>query len=58
MVMWQHRHYYAIVISGLALPMVLGYWHGGAIGAIGCFMLAGMFRMFMVLNSTFSINSL
>ena len=28
------------------------------IGGIGCFFLAGMFRMFMVLNSTFAINSL
>ena len=27
-------------------------------GGIGCFLLAGMFRMFMVLNSTFAINSL
>lgn len=27
-------------------------------GGISCFFLAGMFRMFMVLNSTFAINSL
>ena len=58
MIMWQHRNYWAIVISGLAFPIVLGYFNGGVIGAIGCFMLAGMFRMFMVLNSTFAINSL
>jgi stearoyl-CoA desaturase (delta-9 desaturase) len=58
MIMWQHRHYHAIVISGLAFPFVLGYFHGGVIGGIGCFLLAGMFRMFMVLNSTFAINSL
>jgi len=58
LIMWQHRHYYAIVISGLAFPLVLGFLHGGIMGGIGCFLLAGMFRMFMVLNSTFAINSL
>jgi stearoyl-CoA desaturase (delta-9 desaturase) len=57
-VMWQHRHYHAVVISGLAFPLLLGYLHGGLISGIGCFFLAGMFRMFMVLNSTFAINSL
>ncbi|HEU4501376.1 MAG TPA: acyl-CoA desaturase, partial [Nitrospira sp.] len=57
-VMWQHRHYHAVVISGLAFPLLLGSLHGGLIGGIGCFFLAGMFRMFMVLNSTFAINSL
>lgn len=58
MIMWQHRYYWAVLISGLAFPLILGFLHGGVIGAIGCFMLAGMFRMFMVLNSTFAINSL
>ena len=58
LVMWQHRHYRAIVISGLAFPFLLGLLHGGFIGGISCFFLAGMFRMFMVLNSTFAINSL
>jgi stearoyl-CoA desaturase (delta-9 desaturase) len=24
-VMWQHRHYHAVVISGLAFPLLLGY---------------------------------
>ena len=46
------------MIMWLAFPFVLGYFHGGVIGGIGCFLLAGMFRMFMVLNSTFAINSL
>ena len=36
-VMWQHRHYHAVVISGLAFPLLLGYLHGGLIGGIGCF---------------------
>jgi stearoyl-CoA desaturase (delta-9 desaturase) len=58
MVMWQHRNYHAIVISGLAFPLILGFLHAGLMGGISCFFLAGMFRMFMVLNSTFAINSL
>lgn len=58
MIMWQHKYYWGIMISGLLFPLVLGFLHGGVTGAIGCFMLAGMFRTFMVLNSTFAINSL
>lgn len=57
MVMWQHKYYWGIMTSGLVFPLVLGFLHGGVTGAIGCFMLAGMFRTFMVLNSTFAINS-
>ena len=58
LVMWQHRYYWPIVISGLALPFGLGFWHDGLMGGASCFLLAGMLRMFMVLNSTFTINSL
>ena len=57
-VMWQHRYYWPIVITGLLLPFVLGVWHGGWQGGISAFLLGGLFRMFMVLNSTFTINSL
>ncbi|MFM9907174.1 MAG: acyl-CoA desaturase, partial [Nitrospiraceae bacterium] len=57
-VMWQHRYYWAIVVTGLLLPFVLGLWHGGLQGGIAAFLLGGLFRMFMVLNSTFTINSL
>ena len=57
-VMWQHRYYWPIVVSGLLLPFVLGVWHDGWQGGIGAFLLGGLFRMFMVLNSTFTINSL
>jgi stearoyl-CoA desaturase (delta-9 desaturase) len=57
-VMWQHRYYWPIVISGLLLPFVLGVWNDGWQGGIGAFLLGGLFRMFMVLNSTFTINSL
>ena len=58
LIMWQHRYYSLIVLTGLALPFGLGFWDGGVIGGLGCFLLGGMFRLFMVLNSTFTINSL
>jgi len=59
MVMWQHKYYRVIVISGLVFPFVLGSIVNRSVTAgFGCFLLAGMFRMFMVLNSTFAINSL
>jgi len=32
--------------------------HGGWIGGLSCFMLAGVCRIFFVLNSTFCINSI
>jgi stearoyl-CoA desaturase (delta-9 desaturase) len=57
-VMWQHRYYVPIVLSGLALTFVVGYLHNGWIGGAGCFMLAGIGRTFAVLNSTFCINSI
>jgi stearoyl-CoA desaturase (delta-9 desaturase) len=57
-VMWQHRYYWPIVVTGLLLPFLLGLWHGGWQGGISAFLLGGLFRMFMVLNSTFTINSL
>ena len=56
-VMWQHRHYLLIVLSGLALTFVVGFLHNGWIGGLGCFLLAGVGRTFAVLNSTFCINS-
>ncbi|WP_455377335.1 acyl-CoA desaturase [Petrachloros mirabilis] len=57
-VMWQHRHYWFIVLSGVLLPCLLGLWHGGWPGTVSAFLMGGLFRMFMVLNSTFTINSL
>ena len=56
-IMWQYRYYVPIVVSGLALPFVVGFLHGGWLGGLGCFMLAGVGRAFAVLNSTFCINS-
>ena len=58
LVMWQHRNYLLIVLSGLALTFLVGYVHDGWIGGLGCFMLAGVGRTFAVLNSTFCINSI
>lgn len=58
-ILWQHRYYWPIVLSGLAIPFVLGvWWHGEWLGGISALLLGGLFRMFMVLNSTFTINSL
>ena len=57
-VMWQHRYYVPIVLSGLALPCVVGYVYGGWLSSLGCFLLAGVGRVFLVLNSTFCINSI
>ncbi len=56
-VMWQHRRYVPIVLSGLALPFLVGMLYNGWIGGVGCFLLAGVGRTFAVLNSTFCINS-
>jgi stearoyl-CoA desaturase (delta-9 desaturase) len=56
-VMWQHRWYVPIVLSGLALPFAVGFAYGGWMSGVGCFLLAGVGRLFLVLNSTFCINS-
>jgi len=57
LVLWQHRYYVPIVLSGLALPFAVGFLYNGWIGGLGCFLLAGVGRTFFVLNSTFCINS-
>lgn len=57
-VMWQHRYYIPIVITGLFAPFFIGVAYDGWVGGIGCFMLAGLGRTFFVLNSTFCINSI
>jgi len=57
-IMWQHRNYAFIVVSGLAIPFLLGLFHGGWMGACSAFLLAGVGRLFLVLNSTFFINSI
>jgi len=57
-VMWQHRYYLPIVLSGLALTFVVGFLYNGWLSSLGCFLLAGVGRTFAVLNSTFCINSI
>lgn len=58
LIMWQHRYYVPIVLSGFLLPFLIGCLHGGWVGGLGCFLLAGLLRSVLVLNSTFTINSL
>lgn len=58
LIMWQHKYYVPIMLSGLLLPFVVGLAHGGWIGGLSCFLLAGVCRTFLVLNSTFCINSI
>ena len=57
-VMWQHRYYVPIFLSGLAVPFLVGFLDNGWVGGLGCFLLAGVGRTFFVLNSTFCINSI
>lgn len=58
LIMWQHHHYLLILLSGFAIPTLIGFLHRGWIGALSGFLLAGVFRTFLVLNSTFCINSI
>ena len=59
LVQWQDRYYVAIAVGfGFVLPALLGYWHGGAAGALGGFLLAGVARVVAVQHMTFFINSL
>jgi stearoyl-CoA desaturase (Delta-9 desaturase) len=58
LIMWQHRYYVPIVLSGLLVPFIAGWLNGGWVSGLGCFLLAGMLRTVLVLNSTFTINSL
>jgi len=58
LIMWQDRNYLAIVLSGLALPFIVGFFYGGWMSGLSCFILAGVGRTFFVLNSTFCINSI
>ncbi|VAX33847.1 Fatty acid desaturase; Delta-9 fatty acid desaturase [hydrothermal vent metagenome] len=57
-IMWQYNNYLLVVLSGIALPVLLGFIHRGWTGAASAFLLAGVLRLFLVLNSTFFINSI
>lgn len=59
LVLWQDRFYVPIAVGfGFVLPTLLGWWHGGAVGALGGFLLAGVARVTAVQHMTFFINSL
>ena len=58
LVVWQHNNYLLVVLSGFVLPMLIGFLHRGWVGALSAFLLAGVCRTFLVLNSTFCINSI
>jgi len=55
-VMWQHRHYWALVWgTNLGIPLALG-WLAGEV--FGFFLLAGVLRLVVSHHFTFFINSL
>jgi len=55
-VMWQHRHYWALVwVSNLGIPLALGWMTGDW---VGMFLLAGVLRLVVSHHFTFFINSL
>ncbi len=59
LVMWQQRWCIPMAfIVGFGVPMALGFLWNGWVGALGAFLLAGVFRVFAVQHSTFFINSL
>jgi len=59
LVMWQHKWCIPLAfILGFGVPALLGYWWNGPVGALGGFLLAGVFRVFAVQHSTFFINSM
>ena len=59
LVVLQERFYVPLALTvGFALPTLLGWLHGGGIGALGGFLIAGVARVTAVQHMTFFINSL
>jgi stearoyl-CoA desaturase (delta-9 desaturase) len=55
-VVWQHRHYWALVwTTNLGFPLLLGWWAGDIVGML---LLAGVLRLVVSHHFTFFINSL
>ena len=55
-VVWQHRHYLALVLlTNIALPALLGFLHGDV---IACLLLAGLLRLVLSQHVTYLINSI
>lgn len=58
-VMWQYRWITPLsVFAGFLLPAIIGWCYGGAVSALGGFLIAGVARIVAVQQSTFCINSL
>lgn len=58
LVAWQHRHYLKIAFfMCFGLPTLIGGIWGGATGALGGFLIAGVARVVLVQHMTFFINS-
>lgn len=56
LVMFQHNHYAALaVLSGVVLPVALGFLWGDPIGAV---LVAGFIRLVLQWHATFSVNSI
>lgn len=56
---WQHQFYVPVaILSGFALPTLIGWLWGGAVAALGAFLIAGVARIVFVHHMTFCINSL
>ena len=59
LVLFQDKYYVTIaVVVGLLVPSALGFLYSGWVGALGCFLLAGVARVTAVQHMTFFINSL
>lgn len=55
-VMWQHKHYLAIMLTAnFGIPILVGWLNGDILGML---LLAGVFRLVLVHHVTFFINSL
>lgn len=55
-VMWQHKHYLALVLAtNFGIPFLIGVWHGDIIGTM---LIVGFLRLVLSQQVTFFINSL
>ncbi len=57
-IMWQHNNIFLIgALSGILLPVAIGYFLAGISGAVGCLVWGGIVRIVFVHHGTFLINS-
>ncbi len=58
MLVWQHKYIHLIAfVMSFVVPTAIGYLYNGGQGALGAFLLAGVFRVVCVQHATFFINS-